>query len=171
MLEGLLIAVIGMLVVFVVLAILMFMIMGLGRLFTDKGGSEVAVEKVTVEGVEPPKEVVKPEDTAEVAAIALALAAYLRERGKRLEKLIAIDSAQYKVEISDVSRTPTTVVVDGDSYRAAIGEEGLPPTEQIAPAPRTQRREPQRGLGWRSIYPPSQGGFWNRRGWTGKGSR
>jgi len=155
MLEGLLITVIGMVVVFVVLTILMFMIMGMERLFRGKEGAEVAVEKVAVEGVEPQKEVVKPEDTAEVAAIALALASYLKERGKKLEKRIAIDDSQYKVEISDISRTPTTVVVDGDTYQAAVGEEGLPPTEQIAPVPGTQRREPQRGLGWRSIHHPS----------------
>jgi len=36
MLEGLLITVIGMVVVFVVLSILMFVIMGLERLFRDK---------------------------------------------------------------------------------------------------------------------------------------
>jgi sodium pump decarboxylase gamma subunit len=167
MLEGFLITVIGMLVVFVVLAILMFVIMGLERLFRDKEGSEVAAEKAS-ERAEPSKKVIKPEDTAEVAAIALALASYLKERGKRLEKPIAIDGAQYQIEIRDISRTPTTVVVDGDSYRAAVGEEGLPPTEQIAPMSAIQRKEPQRGLGWRSIYPPSQGGFWNRKGWSGK---
>jgi sodium pump decarboxylase gamma subunit len=171
MLEGLLISVIGMFVVFVVLTILMFVIIGLERLFRHKEVSEVAAEMVAVEQAEPPKEVVRPGDTAEVAAIALALTSYLKERGKKLEKPLAIDGAQYQVEIDDISRTPMTVVVDGDSYRAAVGEEGLPPTEQIAPVPGTQRREPQRGLGWRSIYPPSQGGFWNRRGWTSKGSR
>ncbi len=171
MLEGLLIAVIGMFVVFVVLTILMFVIMGLERLFRDRGAGEVAAAKVTVEGAEPPKKVVRPEDKAEVAAIALALASYLKEQGKKLGKPLAIDGAQFQVEIDDVSRTPTTVVVDGDSYRAAVGEEGLPPTEQIAPLLVIQRREPQHGLGWRSIYPPSQGGFWNRRGWTSRGSR
>lgn len=169
MLEGLLITVIGMVVVFVVLSILIFVIMGLERLFRGKEGAEVVVEKVAVEGAEPQKRAVKPADTAEVAAIALALASYLKERGKKLEKPIAIDDSQYKVEISDISRTPTTVVVEGDTYQAAIGEEGLPSPEQIAPVLETQKREPQRGLGWRSIYPPSQGGFWNRRGWTSRG--
>lgn len=170
MLEGLLITVIGMVVVFVVLTILMFVIMGLERLFRGKEGAEVVVEKVAVEGAEPQKRAVKPADTAEVAAIALALASYLKERGKKLEKTLAIDGAKYQVDISDISQTPTTVVVEGDSYRAAVGEEGLPSPEQAAPVLGTQRREPQRGLGWRSIYPPSQGGFWNRRGWTSKGS-
>lgn len=171
MIEGLLITVIGMLVVFVVLAILMFVIMGLERLFRVKAVSEVAAEKTAAEGAEPQKEALRPEDTAEVAAIALAMAAFLKERGKRLEKPIAINGAEYHIEMSDISCSPTTVVVNGDCYRAVIGEEGLPPTEQITPVPGTRRREPQRGLGWRSIYPPSQGGFWYRRGWSGKGSR
>jgi sodium pump decarboxylase gamma subunit len=171
MIEGLLISVIGMAVVFVVLAILMFVIMGLERLFRDKGVSEVVAEKVAVERAETTKEVARPEDTAEVAAITLALASYLKGQGKKLKETLAIDGAKYQVDISDISQTPTTVVVEGDSYRVAVGEEGLPSAEQIAPAPGTQKREPQRGLGWRSIYPPSQGGFWNRSGWTSKGSR
>ena len=46
MLEGLLITVVGMAVVFVVLAILMYVIMGLERLFREKGVAEVVSEKV-----------------------------------------------------------------------------------------------------------------------------
>jgi len=166
MIEGLLISVVGMVVVFVALAILMFMIMGMGRLLSDK----VVVGSVVVEEVVAGKEEVKAEDTAEVAAIALALASYLKERGKALGRPIAISDVQYQVEIGDLSHFPVSLMVNQDSYRAAVGDEGLPTTEQVSPKFVARAKGTQSGPGWRSAYPPSQGKYWSRRGWTGRAS-
>ena len=184
MLEGLLISLTGMLVCFIVLTILMLVIMGLERLFRDKLISEEIAAKLDFSDLtdstnlnEKPilddevrlEPSAVPENTAEVAAIGLALTAYLKARGKKLDKPITIGDTHYHVESSDISYTPVTVVVNGESYRAALGEDGLPRIEQTSSATEPLRREPQRGWGWRSAYPPSQGSFWNRRGWTGKG--
>ncbi len=166
MIEGLLISVVGMVVVFVALAILMFMIMGMGRLLSDKK----MVGMVAVEEPVAGKEEVKAEDTAEVAAIALALASYLKERGKAWGKPIAISGVQYQVEMGDLSHSPVPLMVNQDGYRAAIGDEGLPTTEQVSPKIIVQAKGTQSGLGWRSAYRQLQGKYWSRRGWTGRRS-
>ena len=173
MLEGLLITVVGMAVVFVVLAILMYVIMGMERLFREKGVAQIVSEKVAVTEALPqaPEAGAAPESTVEVAAIALALASYLKERGKKLGASLSIGGEQYHVEMGDPSIPPVNLKVNQEHYRAAIGEEGLPPAEQAASvAP--QAKDGQRGSpGWRSAYPPPQGGFWCRRGWTGRKAR
>ena len=159
MIEGLLISVVGMAVVFVVLTILMFVIMGMERLFRERAP---AVEKVLA------NEEADHVDTVEAAAIALALASYLRERGKDLKAPITIGGVHYEVEIGDLSHSPVSLMVNQDSYRAALGDEGLPITEQASPKVVAQAKSTQSGLGWRSAYPPSQGKYWSRRGWTGR---
>jgi sodium pump decarboxylase gamma subunit len=166
MIEGLLICVVGMAVVFVVLTILMFMIMGMGRLTSDKG----VVGGLVVEELVAGKEEVKAEDTAEVAAIALALASYLKEQGKALGKPIAISGVQYQVEMGDLSYSPVSLMINQDSYRAAVGDEGLPVTEQVSPKFVAQAKGIQSGLGWRSAYHQLQGKYWSRGGWTGRRS-
>ena len=166
MIEGLLISVVGMAVVFVVLTILMFVIMGMGRLLSDKG----VVGRVVVEELVAGKEEVRAEDTAQVAAIALALASYLKERGKALGKPIAISGVQYEVEMGDLSHFPVSLMVNQDSYRAAVGDEGLPISEQVSPKFGAQEKGTQSGLGWRSAYRQLQGKYWSRRGWTGRRS-
>ncbi len=159
MIEGLLISVVGMAVVFVVLTILMFVIMGMERLFRER---TPAVEKVLAhEGAE-------PVETVEAAAIALALASYLRRRGKDLKTPITIGGVQYQVEMGDLSHFPVSLMVNQDSYRAALGDEGLPITESVSPKVVAHAKGNQSGLGWRSAYPPSQGKYWSRRGWTGR---
>jgi len=164
--EGLLITGVGVGAVFGSLAILMFLMMGIERVFRGQG---VAVEEVAAGGVE--AQVGEGlEDTAEVAAIALALASYMKERGKELGgRPIAISGVHYQVEVGDLSRSPVAVVVDGRSHWASADGEGLPVTEQIAPVLGTQMRDIQRGRNWRSSYPLSQGGYWDRRGWGGRG--
>lgn len=161
MIEGLLISVVGMAVVFVVLAILMFVIMGMERLFRER---TAAVENVLAnEGAE-------PAETVEVAAIALALASYLRERGKDLKAPIIIGGVHYEVELGDLSYSPVSLMVNRDSYRAALGDEGLPITEQVSPKLVAQAKGNQSGLGWRSAYHRLQGKYWSRGGWTGRRS-
>ena len=167
--EGLRISGIGVGAVFGTLAILMFVMMGMGRVFRTGG---VAVEEavaVAVGGVEA-KVGEGLEDTVEVAAIALALASYMKERGKELGgRPIAIGGVHHQVEVGDLSRSPVAVVVNGRSYWASVDGEGLPVTEQIAPVLGAQMRDTQRGRNWRSAYPLAQGTYWDRRGWGGRG--
>jgi len=161
MIEGLLISVVGMAVVFVVLTILMFVIMGMERLFRERA---TAVDKVLAnEGAE-------PAETVEAAAIALAIASYLRERGKDLKAPITIGGVHYEVEIGDLSHSPVSLMVNQDSYRAAVGDEGLPITEQVSPKFGAQAKGTRSGLGWRSAYHQLQGKYWSRGGWTGRRS-
>ena len=171
MIEGLLVSVVGMVVVFVVLAILMLMIMGMGRLLSDKEVvSEIADEDPVTTKEEEVKAEVRAEDTAEVAAIMLALASYLRERGKELGKSISIGSVQYQVEVGDLSYPPVPLIVNEDSYRGAVGDEGLP-IMRVEPKIFTQAKGSRSGPTWRSVYPPSQGKYWSRLGWTGRAIR
>ncbi len=166
--EGLLISGVGVGAVFGTLAILMFLIVGMGRVFRSDG---VAVEEaVAAAGVEA-KVGEGLEDTVEVAAIALALASYMKERGKELGgRHIAVGGVHYQVEVGDLSLSPVAVVVNGESHWASVDGEGLPVTEQIAPVPGAQMRDTPRGRSWRSAYPLAQGGaYWDRRGWGGGG--
>ena len=173
MLEGLLITVVGMAVVFVVLAILMYVIMGMERLFREKEVAQIVSEKVAVteELPQAPEAGATPESTVEVAAIAVALASYLKERGKKLGASLSVGSEHYHVEMGDPSVSPLNLQVNQEHYCPALGEEGLPPPEQAASVV-PQAKDAQRGSpGWRSAYPPPQGGFWCRRGWTGREAR
>ena len=166
LLEGLSISGIGVGAVFGSLIVLMFVMMGLERVFRS---AEVAVEETVAAGGVEAKVGEGPEDMVEVAAIALALASYMKERGKELGgRPIAIGGVNYQVEVGDLSRSPVAVVVDGRSYRACVDGEGLPATERIALVLGTQLRDAQRGWNWRSAYPLAQGGYWYRRGWLGR---
>ena len=163
--EGLRISGVGLGAVFGSLIVIMFLMMGMERVFRGQG---VAVEEAVVAvGVEE-RVGEGPEDMVEVAAIALALAWYMKERGKELGgRPIAIGGVNYQVEVGDLSRSPVAVVVNGGSYWASVDGEGLPVTEQIAPVLGAQMRESQRGRNWRSAYPLAQGGaYWDRRGWA-----
>ena len=165
--EGLLISGVGIGAVFGSLLIIMFSMMGLERVFRGQG---VAVEELVAEGGVGAGVGETPGDIVEVAAIALALASYMKERGKELGgRPIAISGVQYQVEVGDLSRSPVAVVVNGRSHWASADGEGLPVTEQIAPVLGTAMRETQRGRNWRSAYPLSIGGYWDRRGWGGGG--
>ena len=66
-----------------------------------------------------------------MAAIALALACYLREQGKELRPPIAMNGVQYQVEIEDLSCYPIAVAVNGDRWWAKVCGEEPPVTSQI----------------------------------------
>ncbi|MEE8470082.1 MAG: OadG family protein [Dehalococcoidia bacterium] len=171
--DGLLLSVIGIAAVFVTLTVLMLFVMGMERVLRGRG---VAVEGMAAEGAAVATGEVgavaemaaEPGDTVEVAAVALALASYMRGQGKQFGAgPLAVGGAQYQVEVGDLSRSPVVVVVNGQSYWASMDGEGLPVAAQIAPVLRARTGETQRGRGWRSAYPPAQGGHWDRRGWSG----
>lgn len=158
--EGLLISVVGVAAVFVSLTVLMLLIRGMKRVFRS--------EEVVAGGEAEAKVGAEPEDTVEVAAIALALASYMKKRGKELGGWpIAVGGVYYQVEVGDLSHSPVAVVVNGRSHWASADGEGLPVIEQIAPVLGARMRDIQRGRNWRSAYPLSQGGYWDRRGWGG----
>jgi len=164
--EGLLISGVGAGAIFGSLSIIMFVMMGIERVFR---GDRVALEEEAAGDVEAGVGE-GPKDMVEVAAIALALASHMKERGKELGgRPIAIGGVHCQVEVGDLSRSPVAVVVNGASYTACVDGEGLPVTEQIAPGLGTQMRDTRRGRNWRSAYPLAQGAYWDRRGWGGRG--
>ncbi len=156
LIEGLSISGIGVGAVFGSLIVIMFVMMGIERVFRSDG---VAVQEKAGGG---------PRDMVEVAAVALALASYMKQRGKGLGgRMIAISGVNYQVEVGDLSRSPVAVVVNGGSYRASVDGEGLPVAERIAPVVGAPMRDARRGRNWRSAYPLGQGGrHWDRRGWA-----
>ncbi len=171
MLEGLFISLVGMGAVFVSLAVIMFLMMGVERIFRCDGLAvegmlalgEMGVEVATVGGKE------EPEGTVEVAAIALALAWHVKGLGRELGTSITINGVFYQVKVGDISSSPTPVIVNGESYRGAVGEERLPLAKRTGLKIRTQERSAQHGRLWRAAHPPLQGGdYWYRRGWTGR---
>jgi hypothetical protein len=109
----------------------------------------------------------EPEGTVEVAAIALALAWHVKELGRELGTSITVNDVFYQVEVGDISSSSTLVIVNGESYWGAVGEEGLPFAKRTGLKIRTQERSTQHGRLWRAAHPPLQGGdYWCRRGWT-----
>jgi Na+-transporting methylmalonyl-CoA/oxaloacetate decarboxylase gamma subunit len=171
MLEGLFISLVGMGAVFVSLTIIMFLMMGIERVFRSEGmaieGMLAVGEMIAEAGVVTGGE--KPGGTAEVAAITLALARHVKERGKELGTSITINDVNYQVEVGDISGSPTSVAVNGESFWGAVDGAGLPFAKQTGIKITTQERSPQRERVWRTAYPPLQGGdYWCRRGWTGR---
>ena len=108
-----------------------------------------------------------PESTAEVAAIALAVAAHLRKQGRELTGWpLVIDGVQYEVEVGDHSHSPVDVIVNGETFAASLDGKGLPVERGAPPASTVRISDAQRGRAWRSAFPVSQGGHWDRRGWS-----
>lgn len=164
--EGLIISGVGIATIFVTLTVMMLLMRGMERVFRQ---DEVSVEEMEATGGIKREPDIEPENSAEVAAITLALVSYMKEQGRELRgRPFSIGGRQYQVELGDLSRSPVAVVVNGESYWASVGGEGLPVAEQVVPVLGTEVREAQRGQGWRSAYPPDQGGFWERRGWSGR---
>jgi hypothetical protein len=188
--EGLFISVVGMAMVFVVLIIIMFLMMGIERLFReDEGTADLSVVAVgdpeltmagarredagastagaqqaaglggmlmTI-GVELQAE---PEGTAEVAAIALALAAHLSKRGSELGgRPMAIGSAEYAVEAGDPWSSPVAVSINGERCWGSLDGTGLPVGGTAVPTFLPLPSEPQSGRQWRSAQPIGQGGI------------
>jgi sodium pump decarboxylase gamma subunit len=169
MLEDLLVCIIGLAVVFVVLAVLMFMIIGMGRLSgggEEGGEGEDAGVKTKPDKAEPGSTMA--EDTAELAVVALAMASYLRQSRRELGPYITIDKMEYQVDIGDIYSPPIPVVINGEKFWASLNCEGLPVPTQPEFKTISWPRDTKHGSGWRSAYPASRGGYWSRGGWTGR---
>jgi len=169
MIEDLLVCVIGLAVVFVVLAVLMFVIIGMGRLFGGgEEGAEDANAAVKTKPEETKQEPPIPEGATELAAITLAMASYLRQRGRELGPYITINNMEYQVDVGDLHSPPISVEVNGEKLRASLNGEGLPVSTQIELNLGIWPRDTKRGPFWRAACPPTQGGYWSRGGWTGR---
>jgi sodium pump decarboxylase gamma subunit len=169
MLEDLLVCIIGLAVVFVVLAILMFVIIGMGKLF---GSGEEGVKDANA-AVETKPEETKPEaavseDATELAVIALAMASYLRQRGRDLVPYITINNMKHQVNIGDLHSSPISVEVNGEKFWADFDGEDSPISIQPELKAGIWPRDTRRGSVWRAAWPPTQGGYWSRGGWTGR---
>jgi Na+-transporting methylmalonyl-CoA/oxaloacetate decarboxylase gamma subunit len=168
--EGLFISLVGMGAVFVSLTIIMFLMMAIERIFRNEelaveGGPAVGEAWTLAETIEKKEE---PESLAEVTAITLALASYMKGRGRTIGKSISVDGVSYQIEVEDAFETTAGIVVNGESYRCSLGDNGLPPVGQTALRIDSKKRDNQRERIWSASYPPSQGGYWTRSGWTGR---
>ncbi len=170
MVEGLFISLVGIGAIFVSLIIIMFLVMGIERVFRDKEvtGEVTLAEVETVVLSVPVKDAVETEDSVEVAAIALALASHMKKQGKQLGIAVVINDIHYQVDAGEPSSTPVVVVVNGESYRGSVGGDGLSFAEKAVVKIGTQVRDLQRERIWRTAYPLSRGGYWSRSGWTGR---
>ena len=169
--DGLLISVVGMAAVFVILILIMFIMVGIERLYRgmDVGEEELdVVDEIPLGGI-PVGDIEGPEDDIEVAAVAIALATYLSEHGEEFgNRPIVIGGIQYQVEVGDISSPPVYVVINGEGYWAAVGADGLPFTRGFIPLRIEESKEADYGRGWRSAQPLSQGEYWYRHGWSRK---
>lgn len=169
MLEGLLVCVIGIAVVFVALAVLMFMIMGMGRFLGDEEkaeGKPIADDKTKPDETSP--KTIEPADSAEVVAIALAVASYMKQSGRQLGPYITINNLEYHLDIGELYPPPISVEINGEKFWATLNGEGLPVGTQPELKLRMWTRAVSRGPVWRSAYPLPQGRYWVRGGWTGR---
>ena len=179
MLEGLIISLVGMAAVFVSLTVSMFLMIGVERAF--RADTIAVVDGAAVaEALDPigtaidedrergrlAADSVHPESTAEVAAIALALAVHLTERGKKLGSCLRFNDVDYHIDVGDLGGV-VDIGVDGDAFRGSVGEEGLPPTSRLDFGRLLRGARPQRVGAWRSACPPALGGYWSRGGWVG----
>jgi len=170
MAEGFFISLVGMVAVFVSLTIIMFLMIGIERIFRTE---ELALDEESggTEGWTPvdiPQGGTVPENNIEVAAVVLALASYLKERGRDLGSSIAINNVHYHVRTGDSSRPATSVEVNGESFMGAIGDEGLPYIKRTGLLISKRTKDVGRERIWRLAHPFSIGGYWSRRGWTGR---
>ena len=168
--EGLFISLVGMGAVFVSLTIIMFLMMAIERIFRNgelavAGGPAVGEAWTLTETTE---KKVEPESLEEVAAITLALTSYIRGHGRKIGKSISIDGVSCQIEVEDAFEATAGVVVNGESYRGSLGDNGLPPAGQTALRIDSKQGDNRRERIWRASYPPSQGGYWTRSGWTGR---
>jgi hypothetical protein len=180
MVEGLYISLVGVAAVFVSLTTIMFLMMGIERAFRGDGaatiGSVVGLEGVVEVGADMGRMVAgdvseqgaRPDDSAEVAAIAVALVSHLRVRGRELGTSLRLSDEEYRIEMGDAVDSAMSINVNGDSYRGRVGGGRLPSTSRsmLRVMPHASVSHPI--AGWRSAYPPTRGGHWCRRGWTGR---
>ena len=111
----------------------------------------------------------QPEDTVEVAAIALALAAHMSGRGKALGgRPITIGGVEYQVDVGDLSTSPVAVTVNGARYWTSLDGKGLPLAVGGVLVIGARMRDAHGNRVWRMAYPLGIGGYWDRRGWSKK---
>ena len=170
MLEGLFISLVGMGAVFVSLTIIMFLMIGIERVFRSE---EPIAEEISVAGggtmpIAPVTERMGPESQAEVAAIVLALALYLKERGRQVGRSIDIEGVHYRVEVGDTTDSTVSVIVNDEMYCGSLGDHGVLMNVQTGLRIESGVGDRKRGRIWRTAYPLLQGGYWTRPGWTGR---
>jgi Na+-transporting methylmalonyl-CoA/oxaloacetate decarboxylase gamma subunit len=170
MLDGLFISLVGMGAVFVSLTIIMFLMMGIERVFRSE---EMAVGEISIvdEQIMPTGPVtgrVGPGSQAEVAAIVLALAAYMKERGRQVGQSLDIDGVHYRVEVGDTTDSAVSVVVNGEMYRGSLDDHGLSMDAETGLRIESRVGDSKQGRIWRTAHPFLQGGLWTRHGWTGR---
>ncbi|MBE0480022.1 MAG: OadG family protein [Dehalococcoidia bacterium] len=164
MIEALVISVAGVGTVFVVLAVMMFLMIGIGKVFP---GEEIKQEdeKSAVSQVREPSDNLVPE-RIETAAIALAVASYLDKRNKGSGRVLGISGTDFSLQMENLSPQVVRVVVDGEEYRATAAEEGLPLETWDGFRAGTRLRTTEGERRWRSGAVSLQGGYWYRSGWT-----
>jgi len=127
------------------------------------GAQESTASGRTRAGIE---ELPRPDGSDEVAAIALAVAAHMKKRGKELGgRQIMIEDAWYEVEVGDPSQSPVAVMVNGQRCWASLDGRGLPVAGRSAPPGTAHAGEARYRPRWRAAYPMAQAGYWDRRGW------
>ncbi len=191
--DGLFISVVGMTAVFVVLVVIMGLMIWIQRLFSDKEtppgsgalfapNAEVSLSAGRTKASSPAGEEGadldsvlrtigvdvehRPSDHAEVAAIALAVASHMKERGLELHGRLTIGDIEYRVSVGPPWDFPVPVVVDDERFWASLDGRGLPVGGGITPLRAGRIGEPERGQRWRSAYPMPIGQQWDRRGWS-----
>ena len=188
MTEGLITSGIGLATVFGVLIIIILMMMIMARFLRDKevstevgrkteavSGEIVRSTQADTEESTGPQEMSlppgvnlheEPEGTDEVAAIVLALAAYIKNQGKELRaQQIVIGNLRYAVDIGDITNLPAVVIVNGEGWWTSFDGIGLPVAGQDIPRHIVRMGDIHHSQAWRSAYPLGQGGYWDRRGW------
>ena len=173
MVEGLFISLVGMGAVFLSLIIIMFLMVGIERVFrseeTEGEGDSTVNGMIPL--IEPVQMKSEPRGTDEVAAIALALASYLRGRDKELGTSISINGKVFHVEIEDIDNLPTSLAINGESYLGVVGERSLLFSRRSFLQIGQRKKDVHRERTWRSAHTLSLGGHWFRQGWTGKQRR
>lgn len=169
MVEDLLVCIIGLAVVFFVLSVLMFLIIGTARLSgVGEGGRENKDAGLKTKPGESDPGSAIPGDTTELAAVALAMASYLRQRGRELGQYIIINDVNLQVNVGDLHSSPISVEVNEEKFRAGLNSEDLPVSTEHEFKKISWPRDEKRGPVWRAACTPSQGGYWSRGGWTGR---
>jgi sodium pump decarboxylase gamma subunit len=154
MLDGLIICVIGITTVFVTLTILMFLMMGIERIFHSpqvvEKEREISSKCASKTEIVPYRADV--EDMAKVAAIATAVAIHRNHRNQEL--------AHYSPS--------EAVLVNVNGYRAVVKSMDVAPAIGVRSGTEVWQGKNHHGRMWRAAYTPSQGGYWQRLGWVGE---
>lgn len=187
--RALLISVIGMAGVFVVLIIIMYVMMFIQKRFGDEtlpeyeeGTHEAAFsqDRGTISPVSTdPQHIVEAdltrritgtdiqEDSAEIAALSVALITHLKKKGKEFGKRsVTIGPTTYEAQVRDPLASPVEITVNNEKLSGNLDGNLFPFTPYKNPMHILREGKAQRGRFWRSAYPPPIGSVWDRRGWN-----